>query len=132
MPLLPSPLERLIVATDATLAPLRLYLRNRRARIRRAAIAELPKPASILGRDVGVEHLGCWVVIPGRPTEAGPRIVHEPSLIARGGRLVGFDADTAPERSPSTRILIIQAGPKTSGVSVRVDETVIVAPRDWS
>lgn len=91
--------------------------------------AEPLEPERILGRHVGVQHLGRWIEIPGRPTE--PRVINEPSLIAQGGRLVGFHADTEPARSPSTRVLVLLRGAPVE-VPIRADEPVLVSPREWS
>lgn len=88
-----------------------------------------PAPVRIYARHVGVQQLGRWIEIPGRPAE--PRVVNEPSLISRGGRLVGFHADVEPARSPSTRTFVLLAGSVVE-VAVRADELVIVAPREWS
>lgn len=86
-------------------------------------------PEQILGRHLGVAHLGRWVELPGKPNE--PRVVNEPSLIAQGGRLVGFHADEEPARSPSTRVLVLLRGAPVE-VRIRVDEPVLVSPREWS
>lgn len=123
-----SVLERIVFNIDQALAPLRA------ARMRRDAIdnvAEAPAAEPVLGRAIGVAHLGRWIEVLGDPASVGPRAIHEPSLVATAGRLVGFHPDEDPARSPSTRILVLLAGTVRT-VRVRVDETVVVAPRDWS
>lgn len=127
----PTPLERVVVAIDTALVPLRLRARSRRDAKRHAAIDIAPAPETILGRAVDARHLGRWVEILGNPGAVGPRAVHEPSLVATGGRLVGYLPDDDPARSPSTRVLVLLAGTVRT-VRIRVDETIVVAPREWS
>lgn len=124
-------LERVIFAADQALVPLRRRAAKRRDAKRRAAIATAPTPEAVLGRAVDARHLGRWVEILGNPSAVGPRAVHEPSLVATGGRLVGYYPDDDPGRSPSTRVLVLLAGTVRT-VRIRVDETIVVAPRDWS
>lgn len=126
-PVIPHAADR----AHAALAPLRAL---GAALTRRAAIdnvAEAPAPETILGRAIGVEHLGRWVEILGNPSAVGPRAIHEPCLVAAGGRLVGYRPDDDPARSPSTRDLVLLAGTVRT-VRIRVDERVTVAPREWS
>lgn len=90
-----------------------------------------PAVEQMLVRHLGVAHLGRWIELPARPHREGPRVAHEPSLIAQGGRLVGFHAHTNPQRSPSVRVLVLLAGTPVE-VPCPVDDPVLVAPREWS
>lgn len=89
-----------------------------------------PAPERILGREIGVAHLGRWIEVQRKPVE--PRVINDPSLISEGGRLIGFHADAEPGRSPSTRVLVLSLDGKNVEIRVRTDEPVLVAPREWS
>lgn len=107
------------------------------ARIRTTVLSYVRRPAiplapeRILARHIGVAHLGRWIELPGTLDAAAPRVRNEPALITQGGRLVGFHADADPARSPSTRVLVLLRGAPVE-VPVRVDEPVLVSPREWS
>lgn len=120
----PTILQRLYAALHRALTAPRIAAMNRH--MEEAAKRE---PRHVLVRHLGVEHLGCWITIPGTPDSARTR--QEPSLLLEGGRLVGFMPDVDTARSPSTRVLVILRGAPNL-VPVRVDTTVTIAPRDWS
>lgn len=88
----------------------------------------------IRARSLGVEHLGRWLEVPAPKVavaEGGPRVANEPSLVAQGGRLVGFSEAPDSRRAPSERQLILLSGAPRS-IYVRADDLVLVAPREWN
>lgn len=110
------------------------------ARIRATALSYVRRPAAPLApepmrvRHLGVEHLGRWIELPAPKVavaDGGPRVANEPSLVAQGGRLVGFAPSSEPNRAPSERLLLLLSGAPRS-VSARADDHVLVAPREWN
>jgi hypothetical protein len=92
-----------------------------------------PEPEVMLVRHLGLPHLGRWIYLPGRPALAGPQYVAEPTLVATAGRLVGIRPSKAGTRDAvSTRTLVVLQGPAAAELSVRVDDRVDVAPREWT
>lgn len=91
-----------------------------------------PEPDVMLVRHLGLEHLGRWIYLPGRPAKGGPAIATEPSLAGAGGRLVGIRPGRAGTRDqPGVRLLVVLQGSAAAELPVRVDERVDVAPREW-
>ena len=91
-----------------------------------------PEPDVVLVRHLGLEHLGRWIYLPGRPAKGGPAIATEPSLAGAGGRLVGIRPGKAGTRDqPGHRLLVVLQGSAAAELPVRVDDRVDVAPREW-
>jgi len=91
-----------------------------------------PEPDVMLVRHLGVEHLGRWIYLPGRPALGGPFMVAEPSIAAAGGRLVGIRPGKVGTRSEAAyRILVVLQGSASVELPTRVDDRVDVAPREW-
>jgi hypothetical protein len=108
-----------------------LELRNAIAGARRLEQRD-PEPEVMLVRHLGIEHLGRWSYLPGRPAKGGPAIATEPSLAATGGRLVGIRPGKAGTRDqPGHRLLVVLQGSAAAELPVRVDDRVDVAPREW-
>lgn len=108
-----------------------LELRNAIAGARRLEQRD-PEPDVMLVRHLGVEHLGRWIYLPGRPAKGGPALVAEPSLAGAGGRLVGIRPGKAGTRDqPGVRLLVVLQGSAAAELPVRVDDRVDVAPREW-
>lgn len=108
-----------------------LELRNAIAGARRLDQRD-PEPEVMLVRHLGLEHLGRWIYLPGRPAAGGPAIATEPSLAGAGGRLVGIRPGKAGTRDqPGHRLLVVLQGSASAELPVRVDDRVDVAPREW-
>lgn len=111
------------------------------ARIRATVLSYVRRPAlplaeveEIRARAIGVEHLGRWLEVPAPKVAVaagGNRVANEPSLVAQGGRLVGFAEAAEPSRAPSERLLLLLSGAPRS-LNVRADDVVLVAPREWN
>lgn len=91
--------------------------------------AKKREPAELLVRHLTVEHLGRWITLHPQPDSARTRA--EPTLLREAGRLVGFAPGPDPARSPSTIGLVLLRGAPVT-ITARVDDHVIVAPRDWN
>lgn len=101
--------------------------------VRRPALP-LAEVERIRARSLGVEHLGRWLEVPAPKVAVaagGNRVANEPSLVAQGGRLVGFAEAPEPSRAPSERLLLLLSGAPRS-ITVRADDVVLVAPREWN
>lgn len=111
------------------------------ARIRATVLSYVRRPAlplveveRIRARALGVEHLGRWLEVPAPKVAVaagGSRVANEPSLVAQGGRLVGFAEGPEPRTAPSERQLILLSGAPRA-LNVRADDIVLVAPREWN
>lgn len=101
--------------------------------VRRPALP-LVKVERIRARSLGVEHLGRWIEVPSPKVAVaagGPRVANETSLVAQGGRLVGFAEAPDTRTAPSERQLILLSGAPRA-LYVRADDVVLVAPREWN
>lgn len=96
-----------------------------------AALAVPVAPEPMLVRHLGVQHLGRWILLPGRPESKGRPGITEPSLSAAAGRLVGIQPGRT-EGEYSFRVLVLLQGSRPVELSVRVDDRVDVAPREWN
>lgn len=79
-------------------------------------------------RDLGLRHLGRWIVIDAPPaaTELERR---ERSMLTQGGRLVGFTPGGPGARDlPPYRGIVLQQGGQTTTARVAVHAPVEVAP----
>lgn len=92
-----------------------------------------PTPDVMAVRNLGLEHLGRLIYLPGRPAKGGPALAAEPSVAATGGRLVGIRPGKTSNHADTvaTRVLVITQGPALAELSVSVVELVSVAPREW-
>lgn len=91
-----------------------------------------PTPDVLLVRHLGLEHLGRWIYLPGRPAKQGPNVAREPSVVAAAGRLVGIRPGKAGvSDQPGTRVLVLSQGSALAELSVSVADRVDVAPREW-
>lgn len=92
-----------------------------------------PEPDVLLVRHLGIEHLGRWVHLPGRPALLGSYAVVEPALAVTAGRLVGIRPGKAGTRdTPGTVTLVLMQGSTVAELPTRVDDRVDVAPREWN
>lgn len=95
-------------------------------------LAPAPAPEVMLVRHLGLEHLGRWIYLPGRPAAGGPKVAQEPTVVAVAGRLVGIRAGKiGTNDQPGTRGLVLLQGPASAELSVSVADRVDVAPREW-
>ena len=86
----------------------------------------------MLVRYLGLEHMGRWIYLPGRPAKQGPKVAQEPSVAAIAGRLVGIRTGKAGvQDQPGTRVLVLQQGTALAELSISVADRVDVAPREW-
>jgi hypothetical protein len=86
----------------------------------------------MLVRYLGLEHMGRWVYLPGRPAKQGPKVAQEPSVVAIAGRLVGIRGGKPGQQDqPGTRVLVLAQGSALAELSVSVADRVDVAPREW-
>lgn len=91
-----------------------------------------PAPETMLVRHLGLEHLGRWVYLPGKPALIGPRAIQEPSITSVGGRLIGLRAGKVGQHDqPGTRVLVLAQGSALAELSISVADRVDVAPREW-
>ncbi len=89
-------------------------------------------PDVMLVQHLGLQHLGRWVYLPGRPQKLGPKYAAEPSVVAIAGRLVGIRAgEPGKQDQPGHRVLVLEQGGASAPLSVSVADRVDVAPREW-
>lgn len=89
-------------------------------------------PETMLVRHLGLEHMGRWIYLPGRPAKQGPRVAQEPEVIAVSGRLVGIRAGKPGiQDQPGTRVLVLAQGSALAELPTSVADRVDVAPREW-
>lgn len=96
------------------------------------AIATALTAEEIGARSLDVEHLGRWVLIPGRPNTTAQQ--RDRAGITVAGRLVGLEPGEYPTVTDAgvSRTLILLQGGKTRSVLVPVDAVVRVGAREWS
>ncbi len=104
------------------------------------AIANPPQPERVLVRQLGPEHLGRWIYLPGRPDRSTPERAQFPEVPAQAGRLVGIlpgkvvpavRSGSYTQDAHGTRQLVLLQG-KPELVDVKMSDAVDVAPREWS
>lgn len=104
------------------------------------AFAHPPQPERMLVRNLGPEHLGRWIYLPGRPDRTKQESLENPEIAAQAGRLVGMlpgsvvpavRVGTVAHDAYGTRQLVILRG-KAELLEVPLRDAVDVAPREWS
>lgn len=99
-----------------------------------AAASDRPTPVvdELLVRHLGVEHMGRWVLIPGRPNRTVEQ--RDPAGLAIAGRLVGLEPGEYPQvtNASVSRTLILLQGGRGHEHLVPVDAVIRVGAREWS